>query len=205
MCYVNTALGFLFLTSVGIIFGFKKPLLYFSFGSVESISYTSVLQRTFNLNVTTNASGPEQKSQEIEFSMLDQADYTGIDQYIKHHGLNDASMAAQRKAQMYNVNGPAEGEEEVAAAEADGETELEKAQRMLEDEEDEDEEDYDPGSDGESEGSGTSSGEDDDDEDDDDEDEEEEDGDEDEDGEGGNLVQDELGSEAEDVQLSDEE
>lgn len=197
--------GFLFLTSVGIIFGFKKPLLYFSFGSVESISYTSVLQRTFNLNVTTNASGPEQKSQEIEFSMLDQADYTGIDQYIKHHGLNDASMAAQRKAQMYNVNGPAEGEEEVAAAEADGETELEKAQRMLEDEEDEDEEDYDPGSDGESEGSGTSSGEDDDDEDDDDEDEEEEDGDEDEDGEGGNLVQDELGSEAEDVQLSDEE
>ncbi|OJD33550.1 negative regulator of dna transposition [Diplodia corticola] len=189
--------GFLFLTSVGIIFGFKKPLVYFSFGSVESISYTSVLQRTFNLNVTTNPSGgPEQKSQEIEFSMLDQADYTGIDQYIKHHGLNDASMAAQRKAQMYNVNGPGEGGGEDAAAEGeDGETELEKAQRLLEDEEDEDEEDYDPGSDGESEGSGTSSDEDDDDED----DEEGEEGDE------NDIVQDELGSEAEDVQLSDEE
>ncbi|KAL1639826.1 hypothetical protein SLS58_007570 [Diplodia intermedia] len=189
--------GFLFLTSVGIIFGFKKPLLYFSFGSVESISYTSVLQRTFNLNVTTNPSGgAEQKSQEIEFSMLDQADYTGIDQYIKHHGLNDASMAAQRKAQMYNVNGSGEGGEgeEAAAAAGDEETELEKAQRILEDEEDEDEEDYDPGSDGESEGSGTSS-----DEDDDEDDEEGEEGDE------NDIVQDELGSEAEDVQLSDEE
>ncbi|KAF4535726.1 putative negative regulator of dna transposition protein [Lasiodiplodia theobromae] len=189
--------GFLFLTSVGIVFGFKKPLVYFSFGSVESISYTSVLQRTFNLNITINASGPEQKSQEIEFSMLDQADYTGIDQYIKHHGLNDASMAAQRKAQMYNVNGPEEGQSEDVAAAGDGETELEKAQRMLEDEEDEDEEDYDPGSEGESEGSGTSSDE--------DSDEDEEEGYEGDEGDEGNLVQDELGSEAEDVQLTDEE
>ncbi|GME31625.1 hypothetical protein GTA08_BOTSDO00866 [Neofusicoccum parvum] len=190
--------GFLFFTSVGIIFGFKKPLVYFSFGTVESISYTSVLQRTFNLNITTSPSGPEQKPQEIEFSMLDQADYTGIDQYIKHHGLNDASMAAQRKAQMYNVNGPGDGGAESADAAADdGETELEKAQRLLEDEEDEDEEDYDPGSEGDSEGSGSSSDEDDDDEDDEEDDEE---GDED-----GNIVQDELGSEAEDVQLTDEE
>ncbi|EKG10826.1 protein of unknown function DUF1747 eukaryote [Macrophomina phaseolina MS6] len=187
--------GFLFFTSVGIVFGFKKPLVYFSFGSVESISYTSVLQRTFNLNITTNPSGPEEKSQEIEFSMIDQADYTGIDQYIKEHGLNDASMAAQRKAQMYNVNGPGEGKGEGGETAADdGETELEKAARMLEDEEDEDEEDYDPGSEGESEGEGTSS----EDEDDDDEEEGEED-------EEGNIVQDELGSEAEDVQVTDEE
>lgn len=186
--------GFLFLTSVGIVFGFKKPIVYLSFGTVESISYTSVLQRTFNLSITTTASGPEQKVQEIEFAMLDQVDYSGIDQYIKHHGLNDASMAAQRKAQMYNINGPVEGQEESAeAAAADGETELEKAQRMLEDEEDEDEEDYEPGSDGESGGSGSSSEE---------EDSDEEDGEEDEDG---NIVQDELGSEAEDVQLTDEE
>lgn len=156
-----------------------------------------MLQRTFNLNITINPGGPEQKSQEIEFSMLDQADYTGIDQYIKHHGLNDASMAAQRKAQMYNVNGPDEDQSEDVAAAGDGETELEKAQRMLEDEEDEDEEDYDPGSEGESEGSGTSSDE--------DSDEDEEEGYEGDEGDEGNLVQDELGSEAEDVQLTDEE
>ncbi|KAF2142659.1 uncharacterized protein K452DRAFT_350945 [Aplosporella prunicola CBS 121167] len=191
--------GYLFFTNVGIIFGFKKPLLYFSFAAIESISYTSVLQRTFNLNVTTAAAEPEQKVQEIEFSMLDQADYGGIDEYVRTHGLNDASMAAQRRAQKYNVNGQegAGGAEGVEADEEDGETELQKAERMLEDEEDEDEEDYDPGSEGESEGSGSSS-----------EEESEDDEDEEEGGSGAedaNLVAAELGSEAEDVELSDAE
>ncbi|KAK7550861.1 negative regulator of DNA transposition [Phyllosticta citricarpa] len=195
--------GFLFLTSDGIIFGFKKPLMYFSFASIDSISYTSVLQRTFNLNITvSNLSSAYQKPQEIEFSMIDQADYSGIDTYIKKHGLNDASMAVQRRAQRYNVNGPSQadkgedGEEVEAGEEEDeGETELQKAERMLQDQEDDEEEDYDPGSDGDSEGEGSSSSE---------EEEYDEDGGQERD-EDGNIVQDELGSEAEEVEMSDEE
>ncbi|KAK7542187.1 negative regulator of DNA transposition [Phyllosticta citribraziliensis] len=195
--------GFLFFTREGIIFGFKKPLMYFSFASIDSISYTSVLQRTFNLNITVyNPASADPKPQEIEFSMIDQADYSGIDSYIKKHGLNDASMAVQRRAQRYNVNAPTQvkgedGEDAGAAdEEEDGVTELEKAQMMLEDQEDEEEEDYDPGSDGDSEGEGSSS--------------EEEEYDDDDDGsqerdEDGNILQDELGSEAEDVEMSDEE
>jgi hypothetical protein len=124
-----------------------------------------VLQRTFNLNISTRASGAGDRGpdQEVEFSMVDQVDFAGIDAYVKRHGLQDASMAEQRRAKKLNING-------LKGEEADGggqrESELEKAAREAdgqaagaEDEGDEDEEDdenFDPGSEGESEGSGTS-------------------------------------------------
>lgn len=151
--------GYLFLLSTGILFGFKKPLLFFSFDTIESISYTSVLQRTFNLNIVARPrDGTEADNMELEFSMIDQADFDGIDGYIKKHSLQDASLADARRAKVYNVNGP-KNPAEKAAVEAAGETEeseLQKAQRELEDEEEEDEEDYDPGSDDSSDGSGSS-------------------------------------------------
>lgn len=134
--------------------------------------------------------------------MLDQADFAGIDAYIKRHELSDASMAATRKAKRLNINKPARKAENgapAAAGEGDGgeageDSELQKAQQQLEeqevDEEDEEEEDYDPGSEGESDGSGESS-------------------DEDEvmggTGRGRDLVGEELGSEAEDVEDDEEE
>lgn len=200
--------GFLFFLHNGIFFGFKKPLAFFAFEDVVSISYTSVLQRTFNLNIGYRPSGlPDGDSvegdvvQEVEFSMLDQADFPGIDAYIKRHGLQDASLAASRRAARYNTaKGKASakttgGQGEDNEEEDDGRTELEKAQQQLEDEEDEEEEDYDPGSDGESEGSGESEDEDDDD-----------------DHvhrrtktKARDLVADELGSEAEDVSVTEDE
>ncbi|KAF2662236.1 Rtt106-domain-containing protein [Lophiostoma macrostomum CBS 122681] len=145
--------GYLFFTSVGIVYGFKKPLAYFDFASVNSISYTAVLRNTFNLVITT-------QTQEIEFGMIDQADYSGINEYVQKHALQDASLAAARRATKLNVNPPAEKEDGANGAAADGddgETELQKAERMLQDQEDEEEDDYDPGSEGESEGSGSDS------------------------------------------------
>ncbi|EAS33013.3 histone chaperone [Coccidioides immitis RS] len=179
--------GYMFLLSTGIFFGFKKPLIFFAFDNIESISYTSVLQRTFNLNILTRSSTNPDHMQEFELSMIDQADYPGIDAYVKKHRLQDASLVEARRAKSLNINGE-KGENQEAHAEGT-ESELLKAQRELEDQEDEEEEDYDPGSDGDSDGSGTSS-------------EEEDDhyGDEDH-GEGRNLVKEELGSEAEDVEV----
>lgn len=157
--------GFLFFVASGIVWAFKKPLALFGFDCIESISYTSVLQRTFNLVITTMADPVTGKQDEVEFSMLDHQDFAGIDGYIKRHNLNDASMAAERRAKKLNVNGKPKVEEGTNAEAANGveeeeETELQKAERELEDEEDEEEEDYDPGSEGESEGSGTSDDED---------------------------------------------
>ncbi|KAL1968870.1 hypothetical protein VTN77DRAFT_1231 [Rasamsonia byssochlamydoides] len=178
--------GYLFFLSTGIFFGFKKPLLFFAFENIESISYTSVLQRTFNLNIATRIDS-SQGTQEYEFAMIDQADHAGIDAYVKRHGLQDASLAEARRAKKYNVNA-AKGGEETGDGEMGQESELQKAERELQDQEDEEEEDYDPGSEGDSDGSGSSS--------------EEEDGEgegEEYDDEGRDLVKEELGSEAEEI------
>ena len=152
--------GFLFLLSTGIIWGFKKPLEFFPFDVIDSISYTSVLQRTFNLNITSRSSA-DAEPQEFEFSMIDQADFAGIDGYVKRHGLQDASMAEQRRAKKLNVNGVKS--EDGIQEDGENEGELEKAAREaqnLEDEDEEDDENFDPGSEGESEGEGSSSEED---------------------------------------------
>jgi hypothetical protein len=186
--------GYLFFLPTGILWGFKKPLLFLPLDRVVAVSYTSVLQRTFNIVVEVDVGDPDGKTEEMEFAMLDQEDYQGINEmYIHRHGLQDRSMADARKAKRQlaenakkkDGGGGGEGAEgaEGGGAEDDGLTELERAhmeaEQMLQDEEDEEEEDYDPGSEGESEGSGSSSEE----EDDGAEDEAEDEGDDDEGGE----------------------
>lgn len=158
--------GYLFFLATGILWAFKKPVLFIPKSQVVAVSFTSVLQRTFNLNVEVafvddgvkTEEGTEE-SEEIEFAMLDQEDFEGINTYVTRHGLADKSMADQRKAKRLGVN-DVKGENgnvvedqvgalEAAQAEAQGVTE--------EDDEDSEGEDYDPGSEGESEGSGSSS------------------------------------------------
>jgi hypothetical protein len=135
---------------------------------IAAVSYTSVLQRTFNLSIEVDMSvaGGEESKEEFEFSMLDQEDFGGIDGFVKRHGLQDKSMAEQRKAKRLNVNVVKDEDGNIIGNAEAGE--LEKAAIEAEQEaidlEDEDEEDYDPGSEGESEGSGSSSEEDDEDE-----------------------------------------
>ncbi|KAJ3530017.1 hypothetical protein NM208_g9509 [Fusarium decemcellulare] len=183
--------GYLFFLENGILWGFKKPLMFIPLNRVAATSYTNILQRTFNIAVEVFA-GEGDATEEIEFSMLDQEDYGGIDDYIKQNRLQDRSMAEQRKAklELAENRGPkknADGTENGATDGQDGQTgmsELAKAQleaeQELQDEEDEDEEDYDPGSDADSDGSGDSS----DDDSDDDEDDEDDEGEDGEDGEG---------------------
>lgn len=173
----------MFFLENGIFFGFRKPLSFFPFSEIESISYTSVLQRTFNLNITIRPS-PDADTQEIEYSMLDQQDFAGIDEYVRKHQLQDASLADARRARKLGKGKTTEANDD----EEDGRTELEKAEAELEDEEDELEEDYDPDEEGSDSGSGSGS---------DDEEYTK--------GKGRNLIAEELGSEAEDVSASEDE
>ncbi|KAH7234188.1 putative negative regulator of DNA transposition [Fusarium solani] len=179
--------GYLFFLENGIFWGFKKPLMFIPLNRIAATSYTNILQRTFNI-VTEVFAGEGDATEELEFSMLDQEDYGGIDEYIKRNRLQDRSMAEQRKAKLElaenrgpKKNAEENGEATEGEAGQEGMSELQKAQleaeQELQDEEDEDEEDYDPGSDADSDGSGDSSDDDDDDDDDDnDEEDEEEDG-----------------------------
>ncbi|KAI0874229.1 hypothetical protein GGS24DRAFT_460163, partial [Hypoxylon argillaceum] len=171
--------GFLFFLENGIMWGFKKPLMFLPLDKIAAISYTNVLQRTFNMvvEIFTGEGGDEEATDELEFAMLDQEDYNGINEnYVTRHRLQDRSLADQRKAKrelIENSKGKkGEGEQDGNGAVGDdGMTELQRAQleaeQQLQDEEDEDEEDYDPGSDGDTDGSGVSSDDDDDDDDDD--------------------------------------
>lgn len=156
--------GYLFFLPNGILWGFKKPLLFLPHERLAAVSYTSVLQRTFNLSVevdtsSTEGGAVEESSEEFEFSMLDQQDFDGISEYVKRYGLADKSMAEQRKAKLHNVNAVKDEDGNVIGNAEAGELEkaAAEAEQAAMDEEDEDEEDYDPGSEGESEGSGTSS------------------------------------------------
>jgi len=152
----------------GILWGFKKPMMFLPHERIAAVSYTSVLQRTFNLSVEVDMSvaGGDELKEEYEFSMLDQEDFGGIDGFVKRHGLQDKSMAEQRKAKRLNVNVVKDEDGNVIGNAEAGELEkaANEAEQQADDLEDEDEEDYDPGSEGESEGSGSSSEEDDEDE-----------------------------------------
>jgi hypothetical protein len=185
--------GYLFFLTIGILWGFKKPLLFLPKERIAAVSYTSVLQRTFNLSVEVYTGGGDSKSgsaeeekEEFEFAMLDQEDFAGIDMYVKRHGLQDASMAEQRRAKRLGIN-VVKGEDGQKVDVGDA-GELEKAEAELQDEEDEEEEDYDPGSEGDSEGEGSDT---------DEEDEEEEEGN---DGDDGGDGEEE---EAEDVEADE--
>ncbi|KAL1892634.1 hypothetical protein Sste5346_006919 [Sporothrix stenoceras] len=174
--------GYLFFLPTGILWGFKKPLLFLPLDRIVAVSYTNVLQRTFNIVVEVDLQGSggaggsgdgdgngENENEEIEFGMLDQEDYGGISEtYVQRHNLQDRSMAERRKAKRElaeNARGEkanggeggegGEGGANGGAVPDDGLTELQRAEQQLQDEEDEDEEDYDPGSDGDSDGSGS--------------------------------------------------
>ncbi|KAG5971584.1 hypothetical protein E4U58_007383 [Claviceps cyperi] len=164
--------GYLFFLENGILWGFKKPLIFIPRNRIAAISYTNILQITFNMVVEV-FSKDDEPNEEFEFGMLDQQDYGSINDYIQRNGLQDRSMAEQRKAKLQLAENRvskkgSDGAEpdDDDAANGDNQTELEKAQleaeQQLQDDEDEDEEDYDPGSDGgDSDGSGESSEEDD--------------------------------------------
>ncbi len=169
-----------FFLPTGILWGFKKPLLFLPLDKIAAVSYTNVLQRTFNVVVELEANA-DGKVEELEFAMLDQEDYQGINEtYVSRHGLADRSMAEQRKAKRELAENAKKGagDGEADAVGEDDMTELQRAQleaeQQLQDDEDEEEEDYEPGSEGDSEGSGESSEEDGDDDDQEDEDEDEE-------------------------------
>ncbi|KAF3160639.1 hypothetical protein TWF225_010316 [Orbilia oligospora] len=95
--HLGTKEGFLFFLEDAIIWGFKKPLFCFAFDSIESSSYSSITQRTFSLTIKTTA---EFSSKEIEFSMIDQVEHPAIDDFLRRNQLKDASMAETKRAKI---------------------------------------------------------------------------------------------------------
>lgn len=160
--------GFLFFLPTGILWGFKKPIVFLPLDRIMAVSYTNILRTTFNMVVELDSDTPSDSGnaveKEVEFGMIDQEDYQEIDEtYVRRHGLADRSMAEQRKAKRElaeNNKKGTDGDEMKGDDVGSGDmTELERAQReaeqRLQDEEDELEEDYDPEADSEEDSSGS--------------------------------------------------
>ncbi|KAI7906227.1 uncharacterized protein BX663DRAFT_549319 [Cokeromyces recurvatus] len=101
--------GFLFFLPTGILFGFKKPTIFVPASSLMSTVITSVTNRTFDFMlklrpeaVLLGSSGfrttKEGDEDTIQFSMIEQSEYEGIEAYTKKLNINDHSMLEERKA-----------------------------------------------------------------------------------------------------------
>ncbi|KAI8379486.1 histone chaperone Rttp106-like-domain-containing protein [Radiomyces spectabilis] len=101
--YLKTKDGSLFFLPGGILFGFKKPTLFFPLASLASTEITNITQRTFDLTLklkdgcTALGSGSYTEAT-VQFSMIEQTEYTAIDAYIKKSNINDTSMSEEKKA-----------------------------------------------------------------------------------------------------------
>jgi Histone chaperone Rttp106-like len=85
--------GYLYFLRTGILYGFKKPILWFPIDSIREVTFTNVLQRTFNLVIST-----ESDLEGEEFGMIDQEVFSAIQKYTEKHEIQDASLHETRKA-----------------------------------------------------------------------------------------------------------
>lgn len=91
--------GYLFFLAQGLVYGFKRPLLFIPLENIQSVTYNDILQRTFNLTVTVTSDGTEDSH---EFSMIDISEHDRVDKYIRKYQLNDASLSEARRAKVAN-------------------------------------------------------------------------------------------------------
>ncbi|KAK9324206.1 hypothetical protein V1517DRAFT_317952 [Lipomyces orientalis] len=85
--------GYLYFSTGGVLFGFKKPVWYVARDDIDSVSYSSITRVTFNLTIAVAG-----MNDEVEFGMIDQAKFAEIDEYVRKWGLADRSMAEERRA-----------------------------------------------------------------------------------------------------------
>lgn len=91
--------GYLFFLAQGLVYGFKRPLLFIPLEHINSVTYNDILQRTFNLTVTVTADKSEESH---EFSMIDISEHDRVDKYIRKYQLSDASLSESRRAKIAN-------------------------------------------------------------------------------------------------------
>ena len=72
----------MYFLSSGILFGFKKPVLYFPIEEIHSMSVQTITGRTFCL-VLSSSNG-----ESIEFDMIDTNEYQGISDYMSRFSIS---------------------------------------------------------------------------------------------------------------------
>lgn len=115
--YIGAKEGILYLMDDLIFFGFKKPLVLIWLAEIESLSFTVVTSRTFNIVIQTV------EEAEYEFAMISHEKFDSLHKYIEAKGLSDRSLAEERKAKRAKTTNEEQSVLEEAAAEMDSEEE----------------------------------------------------------------------------------
>lgn len=122
VAYLRAKDGFLFFLPTGILFGFKKPTLFFPNASIASTVITNITNRTFDFSLTLKENSSvlgaagfkptkEGGNDIVQFSMIEQSEYEGIDAFVKKLGINDSSMSEERKAVKEEVKDKGKGKQ----------------------------------------------------------------------------------------------
>lgn len=77
-------------------FGFKKPIMLYSFDKVVSYSYSEITKYTFTIRFEINNTKKE-KEEVVEFSMIDQQYFAAIDDFLKMQDIDNNSFAENMK------------------------------------------------------------------------------------------------------------
>ncbi|KAG7662494.1 RTT106 [[Candida] subhashii] len=120
-----------------LIFGFKKPIQVFELSKVLNASYTNITRNTFSIVVTVLNDRNEERI--IEFSMIDQAFFQIIDDFIKEHRISDDSFNT-----IHQEKGPQQETttDAAAAAATDGEQSVQPGTAAADDDDEEDDADF---------------------------------------------------------------
>ncbi|KAF9150364.1 hypothetical protein BG015_007831 [Linnemannia schmuckeri] len=158
--------GTIYLLPTGILFAFRKPVLFLRAAAIEAVGIHAVLSRTFDFEVvmdtttTTVSEGgrdngkdesrrgatvedlegipPENKDgrRAIGFGMVDTKEFARMEEWIKKAGIRDRSMSEDLKAKDKAPTAAGAGSGKKRERAADGEEEQESSQKAAKGEHD---------------------------------------------------------------------
>ncbi|KAG0046756.1 hypothetical protein BGZ83_008067 [Gryganskiella cystojenkinii] len=159
--------GTMYLLPTGLLFAFRKPILFLPTTGIEAIGVHSVMTRTFDFEVVLNSEScsiedlegvPPESSKEagsgkrtVGFSMVDRKEFERVEDWIKKSGIRDRSLSEDLKAKdkantsagSKKRNRQADGEEGSGDEESGGVSSSQSKKKSNDEDDDDDEEDED--------------------------------------------------------------
>ncbi|KAI3643013.1 hypothetical protein MP228_012568 [Amoeboaphelidium protococcarum] len=100
-CHLGAKEGHLFMITTGLLFGFKKPVLYMPFNQIKSVEISGITSRTFDLVLSTS-------EKVFTFGMIAYEEFDGIMAYIHKHDLDkslDSRNASASQQSALRIGG----------------------------------------------------------------------------------------------------
>ncbi|KAG0308508.1 hypothetical protein BGZ98_007777 [Dissophora globulifera] len=112
LAHLKSNQGTIYLLPTGILFAFRKPILFLRSESIEAVGVHSVLSRTFDFEVVMRQDPTVVTAEDLEgvpaenkdgrravgFGMVDTKEFARMEEWIKKAGIRDRSLSEDLKA-----------------------------------------------------------------------------------------------------------